>query len=166
MTYACFSKAKDYSFTQHMAGFFVEHVFSVMLKSYIDKDGNKVYTILNYKVPRIYIFGLFIMVLNLLEVAPMQFWDDFLFEETHGCTTDQTLNCFPKHPNKTTQRLDWSNTSYLEDNNITSVICYRLVFSLGAAIGSALGIVTTTALIIYFLTLLVHKVSKGKSDRI
>ena len=152
--------------TRRMAEPIVELVFSVMMKSYIDKDGRKVYTLLNYKIPDIYIFGLFITVLNLLGVASVQFWDNFLFEESHGCTTDRTLYCFRNLPGLNTPRLDCSNTSYLENNNITSVICYRLVLSLGTATGSALGVVTTTALIIYLLTLLILKVSKGKSDRI
>ena len=46
--------------------------------------------------------------------------------------------------------------------NITSVICYRLVLSLGTATGSALGVVTYTALIIYLLTLLILETFQEK----
>ena len=131
----------------------VEHVFSFMLKSYTDKDGKKAHSIWNYKVPENYILGLLVIVINLFQVAFTQFLDNFVFEETHGCTADKTLDCFPSNPSLDTQRLDCYNTSYLMENNITSVICYRLVLNLGTATGSALGTVTTTALVIYLLTL-------------
>ena len=144
----------------------VEHVFSSMLKSYTDKDGKKAHSISNYKVPENYISGLMVIVLNLFQVAFTQFLDKFFFEETHGCTVDKSLDCFPSNPAIDTQRLDCYNTSYLMDNNITSVICYRLVLNLGLATGSALGTVTTTALAIYLLTLFILKVSNRKCDRI
>ena len=137
-----------------------------MLKSYTDKDGKKAHSISNYKVPENYISGLMVIVLNLFQVAFTQFLDKFLFEETQGCTADKTLDCFPSNAALDTQRLDCSNTSYLMDNNITSVICYRLVLNLGLATGSALGTVTTTALAIYLLTFFILKVSNRKCDRI
>ena len=144
----------------------VEHVFSFMLTSYTDKDGKKRNSILNYKVPEYYMLGLLIIVLNLFQVAFTQFLDKFVFEETHGCIADKTLDCFPSNAALDTQRLDCSNTSYLMGNNINSVICYRLVLNLGTATGSALGTVTTTALAIYLLTLIILKVSNGKSCRV
>ena len=141
----------------------VEPVFSFMLKSY---TGKKINSILNYKVPEEHILGLLIIVLNLFQVAFSQFLDNFFFKETHGCTADTTLDCFPSNAALDTQRLDCYNTSYLMENNITSVICYRLVLNLGTATGSALGTVTTTALIIYLLALLILKVSNGKCNHI
>ena len=138
----------------------VEPVFSFMLKSY---TGKKINSILNYKVPEKHLLGLLIIVLNLFQVAFSQFLDNFFFEETHGFTADKTLDCFPSNAALDTQRLDCSNTSYLMYNNITSVIYYRLVLNLGTATGSAL---TTTALVIYLLTLLILKVSNGKCNHI
>ena len=61
----------------------------------------------------------------------------------------------------TTPRLDCSNTSYLEDNNITSVICYRHTFRLSTATGYALGLVASYALYITIINLLILKVSNG-----
>ena len=89
------------------------------------------------------------------------FWDYFLFEDSHICSTDPNLACFPANPNMTTPRLDCSDTGYLEDNNITTIICYRYVFRLSQATGSALGIITIDALVIIIITLLLFKVSNG-----
>ena len=137
-------------------------VFNMMLKS----RENKVYTILSYKVPDFYKFNLFAIVLNLIGVAMVQFWDKFLFEESRGCSIDQQLICFPSFPNLTTPRLNCSDTSFLEDNNITSVICYQMVYNIGSATGSAIGVVTTTALIIYLFTFIFLKTSQGKDGSI
>ena len=142
----------------------LEHLFSIMLKSYIDHNGRKTYRILNYKVPKIYLLVLSVTVFNLTGVALVQFWEDFLFEESRICSTDPNLGCFPSNPNLTTPRLDCSNTSYLEDNNITSIVCYRFAYKLGTATGSALGIMTTTALIISINTITFLKISKGNSE--
>ena len=100
-------------------------------------------------------------MLTLMGVAWVLFWDIFLFQETHSCSTNADLACFPAYPNMTTPRLDCSDTSYLEDNNITSVICYRFVFRLGLATGAAFGEVTTITMIIATITLLLLKVSNG-----
>ena len=105
-----------------------------------------------------------VTVFNLTGVALVQFWEYFLFEESHTCSTDPNLGCFPSNPNLTTPHLDCSNTSYLEDNNITSIICYRFAYKLGTATGSALGIVTTTALIMSIITIILLKISKGNSE--
>ena len=107
-----FSKDFRQRFTTRLTPI-VEHAFSFMLKSYTDKDGKKRKSILNYKVPEEYMLGLMVIVLNLFQVAFTQFLDNFLFEETHGCTADKTLDCFPSNAALDTQRLDCSNTSYL-----------------------------------------------------
>ena len=55
----------------------------------------------------------------------------------------------------------------MEKNNITSFSCYRFVFKLGPATGSAVGIVTTTAFIIkYIVPLILLKLSKGTKGSI
>ena len=120
-----------------------------------DDSSDNAYTIVNFEVPNWYRFNLFTIVLHLLAIALVQFWNEFLFEESHGCSTDQNFVCFPPFPNMSTPRLDCSDTSYLENNNITSIICYRFVFRLGTATGSALGTVTITALVINIINLII-----------
>ena len=150
-------KLKRYCKTQ----FLIKSVFSTMLNKHGYRAGKKVYTILNYKVPVRYNVLMLAMALSLMGVAGVEFWDHFLFENSHVCSTVPDLVCFPTYPNMTTPRLDCSDTTYLEDNNITSVICYRIVYRLGPATGSALGIITINALLIIILTLLLLKVSNG-----
>ena len=141
--------------------FLIKHVFSTMMNKHTDRDGKTVYTILNYKVPEKYKVLMFATALSLIGVAGVKLWDIYLYEDSNICSTDPYLACFPAYPNMSTPRLDCSDTSYLEDNNITSIICYKLVYKLGIATGSALGIVTTFALLIIVITLLLLKVSNG-----
>ena len=141
--------------------FLIKHVFSTMLNKHNDRAGKKVYTILNYKVPDRYQVLVLAMVLSLIGVAGVTFWDIYLYEESHICSTDPDLACFPAYPNMSTSSLDCSDTSYFDNNNITSVICYSLVNNIGIASGSALGIVTAYALLIAIYTLLLLKVSNG-----
>ena len=142
----------------------VQFVFGSVLEEHIDEDGERAYTIFNYKAPRWYKAFLFSNVLQLIGIALMQFWDNFLLEESRICTTDPNLACFPSNPTLTTPRLDCTNTTFIEKNNITSFSCYRFVFKLGPATGSAVGIVTTTAFIIkYIIPYFLLKMSKGTS---
>ena len=140
----------------------VQFVFGSVLKEHIDEDGERGCTIFNYKAPDCYKAFLFSNVLQLIGIALMQFWDNFLLDESRICTTDPNLACFPSNPTLSTPRLDCSNTNFIEKNNITSFSCYRFVFKLGPATGSAVGIVTTTAFIIkYMVPLILLKISKG-----
>ena len=148
---------------QCITQFVIEQVFSTMLNTNTDRAGKKVYTILNYQVPERYKVLMLAVVLTLMGVAWVVFWDRFLFEKSHICSTDPDLACFPANPNMSTPRLDCSDTSYLEDNNITSIICYRFVYILGTSIGTALGIVVTTALVIIIINLLLLKLSNGSA---
>ena len=141
--------------------FLVEHVFSTMLNKRKDRAGKKVYTTMSYKVPDRYNILMLAMVLALMGIAAVVFWDYFLFEKSHHCNTDPNFACFPACPSFTTPCLDCSDTSYLKDNNITSVICYRLVYNLSIAAGTALGVVAMYALLIIVITLLLLKVSNG-----
>ena len=150
-------KAKHHCITQ----FLLEHVFNTTLNKHTDRSGQKVYTILNYEVPDRYKIFMLAMVLSVIGYTGVVFWDSFFFEKSHICSTDPGLACFPKYPNMTTPRLDCSNTSCLEDNNITSIICYRHAFRLSTATGSALGLVASYALYITIINLLILKVSNG-----
>ena len=143
------------------AHFLIKLVFRIMLNKRTDKAGKVVYTILKYKVSKRYKVLMLAVATSLTGVGGVVFWDYFIFEDSYICSTDPNLACFPAFPNLTTLRLDCSDTSYLEINNITSIICYRYSFTLGSATGGALGVVTTYALVFIIKTLLLLKVSNG-----
>lgn len=135
----------------------IEFAFGAMLK----RDDDE-FTVFDKDISSSYAHVLYVMVLNLIGVALVQFWDDFLIEESRGCNTDAQLACFPLFPDMDTPRLNCSDTSYLVNNNITSVVCYRLVYKIGTATASALGVVTITGLTIYIFNLIFVKLSKIK----
>ena len=132
-----------------------------MLNKQRNRNGKTVYTILDYKVPKRYKVMMLAIAVSLIGVAARPFWRVCLFEKSYICSTDPKLACFPAQPNLTTPRLDCSDTSYLEDNNITSIICYRYVYNLSSATGAALGIIVIDALIIITITVILLKLSNG-----
>ena len=150
-------KLKRYVKTQLL----IKHIFSTMLNNYIDKSGKQICTILNYKVPERYKVMMLAMMFSMTGAGGMIFWDICAFDDSYICSTDPDLACFPAYPSITTPRLDCSNTSFLEDNNITSVICYRPTFKLGQATGGALGTIAMNVLYIMFITVILLKVSNG-----
>ena len=107
----------------------IKLVFGGILKRYRSKEGVYCYIIFNYKVPYEYTFLLFGTLVGLFALAIVQFWNEFLLEETFDCTVKGLVCCYDL---TTTfpQSLDCSDTS-----NTTSVICYRYVFKLGTATG-------------------------------
>ena len=143
--------------------FFIMLVFSTMLNKHRDRNGQTVYTILDYKVSKRYKVMMLATALSLIGVAGGLFWHQFIFENSNIiCSTDPDLACFPAQPNLTTPRLDCSDTSYLEEHNITSVICYRYAYNLGKAVGAALGLTAVHVLFtIIIINLLLLKVSNG-----
>ena len=143
------------------AGFLIKHVFSSMLNKQRNRNGKTVYTILDYKVPKSYKVMMLAIAISLIGVAGKSFWSVFLFGKSNICSTDPKLACFPAQPNLTTPRLDCSDTSYLEDNNITSIICYRYGYNLSGATGAALGIIVIDALFIITITVILLKLSNG-----
>ena len=143
------------------ADFLIKHVFSSVLNKQRNRNGKTVYTILDYKVPKSYKVIMLAIALSLIGVAGKTFWIVFLFEKSYICSTDPKLACFPAQPNLTTPRLDCSDTSYLEDNNITSIICYRYAYNLSGATGAALGIIVIDALFIITITVILLKLSNG-----
>ena len=145
----------------HIRDKVIERVFDKFLKTYRGQGEEKVYIVLEYKAPSSYTNLLFLSFILLIVNAVMQFWDDFLLAESFGCTTRGFTCCYEANQIISTPRLDCSNTSHLEQNNITSVICYRFVFKLGTATGSAIAVVATTALILFAITWGFMKLSKG-----
>ena len=86
------------------------------------------------------------IVLSQIGLAGGSFWYKFLFEKSYAiCSTNTNFACFSMQPNITTPRLDCSNTSYLQENNITSVICYRYAYDLNTATGAALTTIVFNA---------------------
>ena len=152
----CYRQLWDKQWLQDKIDAVVECVFNKVLKKHSSLEEGDVYIVLNYKAPQNYTNLLFLTLVFLSVRATVQFWNDFLFEESYECTTKHFTCCYYGD-----QSLDCSNTSYLEDNNITSVNCYRFVFKLGSATGSALGIVGTIALTILAITWCLLKLSKG-----
>ena len=136
-------------------------IYDFMLKKQTGSDGKKSYRILSYKVPNGYIYLLFFTIINLFAVGLITFWDEYLLDKSHICSTDPQFACFPVFPNMDTPQLDCSNTSYLKNNKIDSVVCFNFVFRLGSATGSALGTISTIVLIICPIQLILLKVSNG-----
>lgn len=138
----------------------VEKVFDNILKVHeSENEKEKAYVVFKcYKSPRFYITWLFIILTNLAGIAFVQFWNYFLLEESYICSNNPTLACFSASPSTYQQKLDCSNMSYLEENNITTVVCYKFVFRLGRATGSAVGIVSTSVIIMCLIQLLLLKI--------
>ena len=123
----------------------------------------KVYIVFNHKAPNYFKYWLFHVLVDLIAVISIQFWEEFLLRESRICITSPGLSCFPVKPNFNAQRLDCSDTNYLEANNITSVICYRFAFRLGAAFGSATGIVTFNGLgLLFYIKIMLWLSDKTK----
>lgn len=131
----------------------VTKVFDNILKVYeSENEKEKAYVVFKYyKSPRFYISWLFLILTNLAGIAFVQFWNDFLLEESNICSTNPTLACFSATHSTYQQKLDCSNMSYLEENNITAVVCYKFVYQLGHATGSAVGVVSISVIITYFI---------------
>ena len=144
--------------------FLIKQVFNTLLNKHRDKNGKIIYIIMSYKVPGRYKVMMLAMALSMLGAGGVRYWDIYLFEETFICSSDPNFACFPAYPNLSTPCLDCSDTRYLEDNNITSVICYRYVYRLGQATGGAPGIITTIVLYIIIITVLLLKVSNGNGS--
>ena len=137
-----------------------EIILSKILKKRRNKYGSESYIVFNYKAPYTHVFILFSILIQLISIAMIQFWDTFLLSETFGCTPNGFACCYSLNTTFN-QPLDCHNKSYLKENNINSIICYRYVFRLGAATGSALGTVTTTGILLLVITWILLKCSKG-----
>ena len=136
----------------------VEHVFGKVLRRHYNKSGRRIYIVLNYKAPKaVYTTILSTLLIQMVAVAAVQFCDDFFIEESHGCSTRGLICCY---------NIDLWSGQYINcsnnNNNYSEITCYRFVSKLGNATGSALGVVTTTALIVYLITIVLLKVSNGK----
>ena len=136
---------------------YAEYVFGNILKiNYSNEHKGKIYTVFNYEVSPKHMYWLFIFFIQASGMALVQFWEVFLIEQSHICSTDPHLDCFKSNTNL---RLNCSNITYEEQ--ISSVTCYKFVFRLGNAVASAIGIITSTGMLIYFIISFLLKVSNG-----
>ena len=143
----------DNCWNDHIVTPCVEQVFDDIFKVYESKGKTeKAYIVFkHYKSSPFYTMWLFFLLLSLAAIAFIQFWNDFLLEESYTCSTNPTLACFSASPSTYEEKLDCSNMSYLEENNITAVVCFKFVYQLGHAAGAAVGVVTMNALIMCFI---------------
>ena len=95
----------------------VEIAFGRILKKHRNQEERNVYNVLNYKAPPHYTNLLFLVLVYLIVGVLVQFWDDFLLEESFECTTEHSTCCFGSQ----FLLLDCSNTTNLK--NITKIIC-------------------------------------------
>ena len=136
----------------------VKHVFDKFLKKHHNRNRRRIYIVLNYEAPEaVYTTILSTLLIQMVAVAAVQFCDDFFIEESHGCSTRGLICCYNTDL-WSGQYINCSNNN----NNYSEITCYRFVSKLGNATGSALGVVTTTALIVYLITIVLLKVSNGK----
>ena len=142
-------RCKDAKLPNCNLEFFIENAFEKILKYHKEDENGKVYIVFNHKASAQFKNWLFQLLVDVIAVALIQFWEQFLLRESRICITSPGLSCFPVYPKMNAQQLDCSNTSYLEENNITSVICYRFAYRLGPAAGSAIGIITMTAVAVF-----------------
>ena len=134
----------------------VEHVFDKFLET--QNDEGDITVMNNYKAPkRVFTTILASLLIQMVAVAAVQFCDDFFIEESHGCSTRGLICCYNTDL-WSGQYINCSNNN----NNYSDITCYRFVTKLGNATGSALGVVTTTALIVYLITIVLLKVSNGR----
>ena len=136
----------------------VEHVLGKVLTRYHNNNGRRIYIVLNYKAPKaVYTTIQSALLIQMVAVAAVQFCDNFFIEESHGCSTRGLICCYNTDL-WSGQYINCSNNN----NNYSEITCYRFVLKLGNATGSALGVVTTTALIVYLITIVLLKVSNGR----
>ena len=156
----CCQNIKRTSNIRKIAESATEIILGKILKKRRNEEGDESYIVFNYKAPNTHVFILFSILIQLISIAMIQFWDTFLLSDTFGCTPNGFACCYSLNTTFN-QPLDCHNTSYLKENNINFIICYRYVFRLGAATGSALGTVTTTVILLLVITWILLKCSKG-----
>ena len=131
----------------------VERVFDRILTKHGSEEEGNVYTVMNYKAPHSYTNLLFLTFIILIISAIVQFWDDFLLEESYECSTETLVCCYSG-----SSKFDCSNAT---DKNNNPVICLKFVLKLGTATGSTLGIIGTIVLTIFAITWCLLKIFKG-----
>ena len=154
----CCKHSKQARWTGSKAEAIVEYIFGSVLKKYIDKKGKTAYVLLNYKAPHFYTHLLFIILIQLIAVAGVQFVDTFLLVEYNSCFMSGLTCCY----NYSTL-FDCSNSRFPENDNNTSITSYRLCLALVHRLDLLSAGVTTSALFIVIVCVLLLKLSNGSS---
>ena len=131
----------------------VECVFDKILTKHGSEEEGNVYIVMNYKAPHSYTNLLFLTFILLIVSAIVQFWDEFLLEESYECSTERLVCCYSSF-----SKFNCSNAT---DKNNNPVVCLKFVFKLGTATGSTLGIIGTIVVILFAITKCLLKISKG-----
>ena len=72
----------------------VERVFDRILTKHGSEEEGNVYIVMNYKAPHSYTNLLFLTFIILIVSAIVQFWDEFLLEESYECRTERLVCCY------------------------------------------------------------------------
>ena len=138
----------------------IKLVFSNFLKKPNSEGEEEMFIVLGYEVMLKEMYWLNFLLVEVTLLAFAQFWDEFLLEVSGSCGTDSHLHCY--YTNNSTlpyRKLNCLNTSQVEE--ATSIVCYQYVFNIGQAAASAIGIISTTGLIIYIICIVFLKVLDG-----
>ena len=115
----CINDTKGAKWYREKVLTYAEYVFGNILKiNYSNEHKGKIYTVFNYEVSPEHMYWLFIFFIQASGMALVQFWEVFLIEQSHICSTDPHLDCFKSNTNL---RLNCSNITYEEQ--ISSVTC-------------------------------------------
>ena len=138
----------------------IKHVLQLhFLKEHDDEEEEKYYIVFNYRILVEHMTWLLNILIQAFFVAVVQFLNNFLFDESRMCSTEPSLDCFSTI---SYHKLNCSNISDVEE--LTAVVCYKYVFHVGRATGSAIGTITATSIIIYLIILLLLKISGGRTS--
>ena len=151
----CINHTKKAKWYQEQVLTFAEWVFGNILKiHYSDEQRGKFYTVINYEVSPKHMYSLFLYFIQAIGMAFVQFWEVFLIEESHICSTDPHLDCFKSNTNL---RFNCSNITYEEQ--ITSVTCYKFVFRFGIATASAFSLMAAAGMLVHLIISSLLKIS-------
>ena len=122
-------------------------------------DEEKMFTVFGHEASLKEMCWLFIILVQATLLAFAQFWDEFLLEESYGCSTHPKVHCFlTNFSSLSGQPMNCSDTS---NTGRHVIVCYKYVFNIGHAAASAIGIISATGLIIYTVCLVFLKVLNG-----
>ena len=139
--------------------------------SFLEKKGDhnnedeeeKIFTVFGHEASLKEMCWLFIILVQATLLAFAQFWDEFLLEESYGCSTNPRVHCFLTNFSSLSGQpmncsdIDTSNTG----RNDVDIVCYKYVLNTGHAAASAIGIISATGLIIYIVCLVFLKILNG-----
>ena len=155
----CFRRFKVAKCYQACGKTIIKHVLQHFLKAHDDEEEEIYYIVFNYRIPVEHMYWLSNILIRAFFVALIQFLNNLLFDESRMCSAEPSLDCFSTN---SFNKLNCPSISDVEE--LTTVICYKFVFHVGWATGSAIGTITATSITIYLIILLLLKISGGKTS--